>query len=80
MITFRVVKEELGWGIRMGEISTTLFGSKDLAVREANLLAEAICRHGEPVQVAIEDDEPVQRPRPVDDAAPIRPEPRSFGR
>jgi len=54
MITFNVVKELHGWAIRMGEGMTTPFWSRDLAVREANCLADAIRRHGECAEVIIE--------------------------
>ncbi len=54
MITFNVVKEPHGWAIRMGERMTTPFRSKELAVREAKCLAQAIRRHGERTEVIIE--------------------------
>ncbi len=54
MITFNVLKEQHGWSIRMGEWSMTPFWSKDLAIREANCLAEAIRCHGECTEVLIE--------------------------
>jgi hypothetical protein len=54
MITFSVIEEQHGWSIRMGEWSMTPFWSRDLAIREANCLAEAIRCHGECTQVIIE--------------------------
>jgi hypothetical protein len=54
MITFDVVKEEHGWAIRMGERMTTPFWSRDLAIREANCLADAIRGHGECAEVFVE--------------------------
>ena len=42
MITFKVVKEQHGWAIRMGEGTMTPFWSRDLAARRANSLAAAI--------------------------------------
>jgi hypothetical protein len=58
MITFNVVREQHGWAIRVGERMTTPFWSRDLAIREANCLAEAIRRHGERTQVIVDADEP----------------------
>lgn len=53
MIRFNVVKERYGWAIRMGECMTTPFWSRDMAVREANRLADAIGGHGERTEVVI---------------------------
>jgi hypothetical protein len=64
MITFDVVKEEHGWAIRMGECMTTPFWSRELAIREANCLADAIRSHGECAEVFVEGadpDEPLKR-------------------
>ena len=54
MITFKVVKEQHGWAIRMGEGVTTPFWSRDSAIREAHCLAAAIRCHGERTEVIIE--------------------------
>jgi len=58
MITFNVVKERHGWAIRMGERMTMPFRSRDLAVREASRLADAIRCHGECTEVFVEGAEP----------------------
>jgi hypothetical protein len=58
MITFKVVKEPHGWAIRMDERMTTPFWSRDLAIREANCLAEAIRCHGECTEVIVEGTDP----------------------
>ena len=58
MIRFNVVKETHGWAIRMGERMTTPFWSKEQAVRQAKLLAEAIRRHGELTEVVVEGATP----------------------
>jgi hypothetical protein len=60
MITFTVVRERYGWAIRMGERMTTLFRSRDMAVHEANCLADSIRRHGERTEVIVEDANPTQ--------------------
>ena len=65
MITFNVVKEQHGWAIRMGEGTTTPFWSRDLAVREANCLADAIRRHGECAKVIIEGADPSDPPKMI---------------
>jgi hypothetical protein len=65
MITFNVVKEQHGWAIRMGERMTMPFWSRDLAVREANCLADAIRCHGECTEVIIEGAEPNEPVRGV---------------
>ena len=54
MITYNVVKEPYGWAIRMGDHMTTPFWSRDVAIRQANCLADAIRCHGEYVEVVIE--------------------------
>jgi hypothetical protein len=57
MITFNVVKERHGWAIRMGECMIMPFRSRDLAVSEANSLADAIRCHGECTEVFVEGAE-----------------------
>jgi hypothetical protein len=58
MITFNVVKEPCGWAIRLGERMTTSFWSREVAISEANALAEAIRRHGECTEVVVEGVQP----------------------
>jgi hypothetical protein len=58
MITFNVVKEQHGWAIRTGECMTTPFWSRDLAIQEANCLADAIRCHGECAKVVVEGADP----------------------
>jgi len=58
VITFDVVKEEHGWAIRMGMRMTTPFWSRELAIREANCLADAIRCHGECAEVVVEGADP----------------------
>ena len=65
MITFDVVKEQHGWAIRMGERMKTLFWSRDLAIREANCLADAIRRHGECAEVIVEGADPNEMPKRI---------------
>ncbi len=57
MIVFNVVKEKYGWAVRMGDRMTTPFWSRDLAIREANCLADSIRGHGESAQVVVEEVE-----------------------
>ena len=61
MITFNVVKEKHGWSIRLGEGMTTPFRSRDLAVREANCLADALGCHGQRTEVVVESHDPAPR-------------------
>lgn len=63
MIVFNVVKEEFGWAVRMGEGMTTPFRSMDLAIREANCLADAIRIHGACAQVVVEGAAANDQPR-----------------
>jgi hypothetical protein len=63
MITFSVVKEQYGWAIRVEERMKTLFWSRDLAIREANCLADAIRCHGECAEVIVEGTDQVRCPR-----------------
>jgi hypothetical protein len=62
MITFNVVKDQHGWAVRMGDRMTTPFWRRDLAIREAICLAEAIRRHGEGAEVIVESAGPDQPP------------------
>ena len=54
MITFNVGKERNGWAIRIGERMIMPFRLRELAVREAIGLADAIRRHGECAEVIVE--------------------------
>ena len=65
MFTFSVVKEQHGWAVRMGERMCTPYWTKDLAVREANCLADALRQHGELAEVIIEGAELGATPRPT---------------
>ena len=65
MITFNVVKEQHGWAVRMGERMTTPFWSRDLAIQEANCLADAIRCHGECAEVIVEGADPNDRPKMI---------------
>ena len=58
MIVFNVVREQYGWAVRMGECMTTPFRSRELAVQEANSLADDIRCHGERAEVIIEGASP----------------------
>jgi hypothetical protein len=57
MITFKVVKEQHGWAVRMGEQMSTPFWSRVLAIREADRMAAGIRRHGAVTEVLIEEVE-----------------------
>ena len=65
MITFSVVKEQHGWAVRSGTCMMTPFWSRDLAIREANCLADAIRRHGQHTEVVIECIEGLESARPT---------------
>ena len=65
IIIFKVVKEQHGWAIRMGERMMTPFWSRDLAVREANCLADAIRCYGECTEVIVEGADPNEPAREV---------------
>jgi hypothetical protein len=58
MITFNVVKEPCGWAIRAGECMTAPFWSREVAISEANALADAIRCHGEGAEVVVEGVQP----------------------
>jgi hypothetical protein len=55
MITFRVAKEQFGWAVQMDQRMTTPFRTRDLAVREAQMLAGALRAHGQLAEVVIDD-------------------------
>jgi hypothetical protein len=76
MIGIKVGREEYGWAIRIGECMTSPFWSRDLAIRDATALANAIRGHGEQVSLVAEQEDgavaatsgrasaPKGRPRP----------------
>jgi hypothetical protein len=72
MITFAVVKEEHGWAVHMGERMTSPFRSRDVAIREATLLAEAIGGHGERTEVIVEGVGPGERLKRIGASSPCR--------
>ena len=80
MITFNVVKERHGWAVRMGERMTTPFWSRDLAIREAICLADAIRGHGQRAEVVVEGTDPLASPETVRSWNPSRLEGLSRGR
>lgn len=65
MISFKVVKEPHGWAVRMGERMTTPFWTRDLAIREANCLADSLRCHGECAEVIVEGEEMIEAPEQV---------------
>lgn len=65
MITFNVVRERHGWAVRMGERMTTPFRSREVAIQEANCLAEAIRCHGECTEVIVEGANPSEPPKRI---------------
>jgi hypothetical protein len=72
MITFNVVKDQHGWIIRMGEGMTTPFRSRELAVREANCLANAIRCHGACAEVIVDGGESNEITRTLIGASSVR--------
>jgi len=54
----RVVKDRFGWQVCFGQGTNTCFRTRELAVREARLLCEALRLHGLSVDVIVEDEEP----------------------
>ena len=59
MHTFQVVRESCGWSVRLGDGMTTPFWARDLAIREANSLCDALRSHGQAAEVVIEGMNPV---------------------
>jgi hypothetical protein len=57
MITFKVVREEFGWAVRVGERMSTHFRLREKAIHGAKALADGIRRHGAPAEVVIEGAE-----------------------
>ncbi len=72
MITFEVIKEQYGWAVRMGERVKTLFWSRDLAIREANCLADAIRCHGECAEVIVEGADLNELPKRINGSSSAR--------
>jgi len=73
MITFSVIKEQYGWAIRVGEGMKTLFWSRDLAIREANCLADAIRCHGACAEVIVDGADPNEMPKRIKGSSSDRP-------
>ncbi len=74
MITFNVVKEQHGWAIRMDERMMTPFWSRDMAIREANHLADAIRCHGECAEVIVESVDPSEPLKKIRGSSSSRPD------
>jgi hypothetical protein len=58
VLTFKIVKEDFGWAVRIGDGMTTPFWSRAAAVREAHELCERMRRHGVAAEVVSEDGVP----------------------
>ena len=56
MLTFKVVKEEYGWAVRLGRGVATPFWTRAAAIREAHQLCERMRGHGLAAEVVIEED------------------------
>lgn len=57
MHTFKVVREEYGWAVRLGPAMTTPFWSQAAALREANALCQGLRSHGVAAEVVVEESE-----------------------
>ena len=57
MHTFKVVREQFGWAVRLGAGMTTPFWSLAAALREANALCEGLRCHGVIAEVVVEEGE-----------------------
>lgn len=66
MLTFDVVKEQHGWGIRMDQRMTTHFRSRNAAVHQAHLLAAAIRRHGVRTMVIVDGADHREAPNQIE--------------
>jgi hypothetical protein len=55
MHTFKVVREEYGWAVRLGPAMTTPFWSQAAALREANALCKGLRSHGVAAEVVVEE-------------------------
>lgn len=61
---FKVVKEVYGWAVRSDQGMMSSYWSRSLALKHANTCAEMLRRHGEHVQVVVEDSPSgTQRPQ-----------------
>lgn len=57
MQTFRVVKEQEGWAVRVGRGMSTPFWTQERAIREARQLCASLQTHGVAAEVVIETDD-----------------------
>jgi hypothetical protein len=57
MHTFKVVREEFGWAVRLGPAMTTPFWTQAAALREANALCEGLRSHGVAAEIVVVEDE-----------------------
>ena len=55
MYTFRVVGENKGWAVRVGDGMSTPFRTKDMAIWEAQRLCDELKRHGVGAEVVVQD-------------------------
>ena len=65
MIAFNVIKDQNGWAVRRGSAMTIPFWTRDLAIREAKCLADAIRCHGECTGVIVEDADSNEPPKRI---------------
>lgn len=61
MHTFRVVKEESGWAVKLGEAQIAPCRSQLAAVEEAERMADALRRSGAAVAIVIDRDQDALR-------------------
>lgn len=73
MLSFKVVKENYGWAVRLGDGMSTPFWTRSGAVREAYRLCEGMRSHGVAAEVILDDEsEAVEAPAPSRSFAPAR--------
>lgn len=58
MHTFKVVKEQHGWAVRLDPGMCTPFWSEVLAIREAERLCRSLRAHGVAAEVAVQVEHP----------------------
>jgi len=58
MIRLRVVRESVGWSVKLDDNMKSPFRSRNAAIAEAHRIATDISRHGERAEVTVDEDAP----------------------
>ena len=73
MQAFRVVKERHGWAVRLGDVMSTHFWTRAMAISEAQRLCDSLRQHGVAAEVVVDDLAPAEPSGPSGEAPGLSP-------